>query len=1365
MAVHKLAWTSGSKDEAHSPYNQVSLKIPKPEGDNSSSESVLSIKQDLLTSSSEDKKAKSEHPTGSNPEQQRSPTAVAVKDTKTSSLSIALGVYALVECAILIASVAGGLDAEASVSPPAHIVFAALLLVLAFAAFTLERQCFSRCHVSPSNGKALTGALTVTLAVLGIWSYSKVSTAADVAMISAGIAALSGSRLTSCTSLVVSLTAVIVRGIVDEGRASALIVPVLHVALMHLLSFLLIRAGANERSGSSDEQDDPSCDDSVFSKDSIFTVNKRTIHSSFHISNFEKRCGPPDGAIGDASSVCDNESEERSQSPSRSSVSSSRLSLSGPDSVVASGRHLSHGFIGHTARQSGSLSSVTSWDSGISYISVSHDAVAPQSPLYVSGSNSAADNSSRKSCGSLSLADGLRAPGTTNTLRKRRSRFRERQRSVRRSVDQTFQMPRGLPKISNEFPDHTTLRKIVRLFSQVSEVMDSFKAQQLISDGICDLLRCDRASVFLVDDKKKQMWTMDANGYEIRVPMERSLAGYSALHNEVLDIPDAYSDPRFAKDVDRNTGYKTSNLIVLPIGRGRSKEVVAVFEAINKRNGAFSKDDQSILAVLGKQAGMHLTHSQMYSRLLDESLKTKVFLELLEELSDVRLDMGQMMSRIMSKARLVLTVERASIFMIDHAKSELWSIVIDSEMAEKLGRDNVIRFPVGVGLAGHVAKTGALLNVPDAQACELFNNAFDKRTGFVTKTSLCVPIRSSQKVLGVIQFINTLSGKPFTAHEEVLATSFSSFVGISINNHVLYKEQMEGKIVREQNKVLKQLQIAAQQAAHAKSDFLMAMSHEIRTPMSGVIGMAELLQATPLTAEQKELTRTIQSCADALMTVINDVLDLGRIEAGKLSLEQREFDVASTFEDAVDVMRPKCSEKGISLIIDISPDTMKTLVGDSHRLRQVVINFLGNAVKFTSWGGSVIVKVYPASNCGKPQGKVDIAQEALEKDEPPPSSEEAQEIVVEVIDTGIGITANKIKNLFKPFEQEDTGTTRQYGGSGLGLSICKKLVSLMLGDIGVLSVKGEGSTFWFSCPLRLTSQQRLTIADSLHAALGNVSIKVALALTSCRTKCVLRRLCEAMHLQVVAVDTPVEIIPLFEDKTSEYLLFADPDFLMSPESPRQPTEPASWLGLHNKKVCILAPINCNPLRGLFPLSIAQPFRVNVVMNVIKEAEARSSSTSSGTRKYAAGVTAKVSFHGKLLVAEDNITNQLLIKKQLKSFGIIPTLCSNGQEAVNLLKIDRHDLVFMDCHMPLLDGYNATREIRQLEASGVLWPGLPPIVITALTADALPDTRNRCLEAGMDNYLSKPLKIDVLAAVLQEFCDRCVVIERGMLLGC
>eukprot|EP00659_Diplonema_papillatum_P006021 gene6021-9247_t len=262
----------------------------------------------------------------------------------------------------------------------------------------------------------------------------------------------------------------------------------------------------------------------------------------------------------------------------------------------------------------------------------------------------------------------------------------------------------------------------------------------------------------------------------------------------------------------------------------------------------------------------------MYSRLLDESLKTKVFLELLEELSDVRLDMGQMMSRIMSKARLVLTVERASIFMIDHAKSELWSIVIDSEMAEKLGRDNVIRFPVGVGLAGHVAKTGALLNVPDAQACELFNNAFDKRTGFVTKTSLCVPIRSSQKVLGVIQFINTLSGKPFTAHEEVLATSFSSFVGISINNHVLYKEQMEGKIVREQNKVLKQLQIAAQQAAHAKSDFLMAMSHEIRTPMSGVIGMAELLQATPLTAEQKELTRTIQSCADALMTVINDVL-------------------------------------------------------------------------------------------------------------------------------------------------------------------------------------------------------------------------------------------------------------------------------------------------------------------------------------------------------------------------------------------------------------------------------------------------------------------------------------------------------------
>ena len=623
----------------------------------------------------------------------------------------------------------------------------------------------------------------------------------------------------------------------------------------------------------------------------------------------------------------------------------------------------------------------------------------------------------------------------------------------------------------------TILQKLVLLFTRLSEELDTFRIQRFICACVVQVLHCERASIFLCDWKSNDIWTISDDGHEIRVPMQGSLAGYAAIHGRVLNIRDAYKDARFNKDVDKNTGYITRNLLVYPITRGQgygeksgANVVTAVVEAINKTNGAFSAEDEGVLALLGKQAGIHLSNAQVYQQLQIEGLKTQSLLEVSKEINDLQIDLGAMVSKIMARARQVLHVERASIFLIDEQKNELWSILTDSETAAELGGDNVIRLPVGVGLAGHVAATGEVLNIPDAYACDMFNPEFDRKTGFVTKATLCVPVKPhhANKVMGVIQFINKCNGDVFSEQDVDLACSFSSFVGISLNNILMYDELREGQFIREKNKELVRLRDQAKQAAEAKSNFLMAMSHEIRTPMSGVVGMCELLMNTTLTLEQREMSDTIRSCGEALMAIINDVLDYGRLEAGKLELEKRVFGLSNIIEETIDVMRPKSEAKMISLLVDVDAAIPTDVIGDQYRLRQVLTNLLGNAVKFTPDGGDIILEVRRTAS--------------------PTVSHGTLCLTFSVTDTGIGIDKEAQRKLFRPFEQADAGTTRQYGGSGLGLAICKQLVESMDGEVNIKSDLGKGSTFWFTASFgQVPGGNTPSVADSLRLIAGGTA--------------------------------------------------------------------------------------------------------------------------------------------------------------------------------------------------------------------------------------------------------------------------------------
>ena len=719
--------------------------------------------------------------------------------------------------------------------------------------------------------------------------------------------------------------------------------------------------------------------------------------------------------------------------------------------------------------------------------------------------------------------------------------------------------------------------------------------------------------------------------------------------------------------------------------------------------------EKSVLGIAGWQGLRTIENAS----LLCEMKAHRILLAATSEICDAQLEMSDMMHQLMTKARSVLTTERATVYLLDHDRNELWSTLIDSQTAMELGKkvcESIIRTPVGVGLAGQVAKTGQVLNVGDCQKCDLFNNSWDKLTGFETKNTLCVPIRSSTRILGVLQFINKVNGNTFTQKDEQLAMSFSRIAAVGMQNILFVEEQND-------NKELTKKTEAAQQADEAKSNFLMAMSHEIRTPLGGVIGMTELLSRTKLSDEQVELTSIINNCAEALMTIINDVLDIGKIEAGKLDLEKIKFELPKVVEDACTVLSSKAVEKNISIVVDISPDVCISLAGDPYRLHQIILNLVSNAVKFTPKGGTVTVAIT-----------------VLE------TSSKKQILRADVFDTGIGISQEKIKTLFQPFVQEDTGTTRQYGGSGLGLSICKHLTSLMNGEIWVTSSKGHGSVFSFTAEFWLLEEnQNWTLRQELLRLRGVSPRNSYLAISNPRQLSVLKAIFEIGGCFVKIVKSRSQLLSILESDEDCSILIDDwfdnisyLDF-----------ESASDTTLSN--CCVIAPVR-SEWRNIVSHTISCPVRVSSVWNFIHDTAFKTAS-----RPSSCGMSSKNSsfpLHYNILVAEDNITNQKLITKQLECYGIFPTICCNGRMAVEKIKEEYHPIILMDCHMPVMDGYDATREIRSLEKNGHF--NHPPIVIVALTADALPNTRESCIAAGMDDYMTKPFRRRTLSSFLSKY---------------
>ncbi|MBY6264051.1 response regulator [Azospirillum sp. 412522] len=539
----------------------------------------------------------------------------------------------------------------------------------------------------------------------------------------------------------------------------------------------------------------------------------------------------------------------------------------------------------------------------------------------------------------------------------------------------------------------------------------------------------------------------------------------------------------------------------------------------------------------------------------------------------------------------------------------------------------------------------------------------------------------------------------------------------------------------------------AEEATRAKSSFLAMMSHEIRTPMNGVVAMAEMMDQTELTGDQRGMLDIVRASSASLLTIINDILDFSKIEAGRMELEAIELSLVEVVEGAAEILAGRAEEKGLELVVDIDPAVPSRLVGDPVRLRQVLLNLIGNAIKFTEHGG-IVVTVAPVPAPG-PAPDVSLLRFAVRDD-------------------GIGLTPAQRDTLFRPFQQADSSTSRQYGGTGLGLAICRHLCTLMGGSIGVESVHGQGSTFWFEVPLTVADRRApapsIAIGDARLVAVGfgDGPERHALAAMLAAAGMEDVRWRDRLTAMPDAPDAPgVEA----EDGRRAVILWRAAAGDDAPDLAEVTGNAAAGTGGPDPAVVLVAGRTLASRlaeahrAGLF-CTLTRPLRRERLWHVIAAAlgraslERRDSAADGATSGWQPPTLEEAREAGALiLVAEDNATNQAVIRRMLSQGGYAFEIASNGVEALKLHAAGRYGLLLTDFHMPEMDGFALTSAIRSGEAEGVRLP------IVALTADALPGTEQRCLDAGMDAYLTKPVDSRRLFDLLERFLPQARDLRR------